>query len=71
MYDKAFFAISGHGGKYYRRDGSKEKEIFAQYFFLRTNNCKDALKVLKDDKPELLKSLEELFTMYVKDIKNL
>lgn len=71
MYDKAFFAISGHGGKYYRRDGTKEKEIFAQYFFLRTNNCKDALKVLKDDKPELLKSLEELFTMYVKDIKNL
>lgn len=71
MYDKAFFAISGHGGKYYRRDGSKEKEIFAQYFFLRTNNCKDALKILKDDKPELLKSLEELFTMYVKDIKNL
>lgn len=71
MYDKAFFAISGHGGKYYRRDGSKEKEIFAQYFFLRTNNCKDALKVLKDDKPELLKSLEELFTMYVMDIKNL
>ena len=56
---------------FFSRIIDSHKEIFAQYFFLRTNNCKDALKVLKDDKPELLKSLEELFTMYVKDIKNL
>lgn len=71
MYDKASFTISGHGSRYYRQHSTKEKEIFAQYFFLRTNNCQEALKVLKQNKPELLNSLEELFTMYVKDIKNL
>ena len=71
MYDKAAFTISGHGSRYYRQNSAKEKEIFAQYFFLRTNNCKEALKVLKENKPELLNSLEELFTMYAKEIKNL
>lgn len=71
MFDKARFAISGHGAKYYRKPGTKEPEIFAQYFYLRANNCTEALEFLKDNQPELLKSLEELFKMYIKDIKTL
>ncbi len=68
---KVDFSIAGHGAAYYRQYGTKEPEIFAQYFFLRTNNCTEALKVLKENTPELLNSLEELFTLYVKDLKNL
>ncbi len=68
---KVDFSIAGHGSAYYRQYGTKEPEIFAQYFFLRTNNCTEALKVLKENTPELLNSLEELFTLYVKDLKNL
>lgn len=71
MYDKCSFAISGHGASYYRQSGKKEREIFAQYFYLRTNNCKEALNVLKENTPELLKSLEELFTMYAEELKKL
>lgn len=71
MYDKAGYAIAGHGAKYYRQKGKKEREIFAQYFYLRTNNCSEALNVLRENTPDLLKSLEELFSMYAKDIKNL
>ena len=65
------YCIAGHPANYYRQSGCKEAEIFAQYFFLRTNNCKEALNFLKKYKPDFLKCLEELFTMYVKDIKNL
>ena len=71
MFDKCPFALAGHGARYYRQRGTKEPEIFAQYFYLRTNNCKEALNVLKENSPELLKSLEELFTLYVKELNEL
>ena len=71
MFDKASYAISGHGAKYFRQYGKKEAEIFAQYFYLRTNNCTEALNVLKENVPDLLKSLETLFTLYVKELKEL
>ena len=71
MFDKASYAISGHGAKYFRQYGTKEAEIFAQYFYLRTNNCTEALNVLKENVPDLLKSLETLFTLYVKELKEL
>ena len=63
--------FSGHGAKYFRQYGTKEAEIFAQYFYLRTNNCTEALNVLKENVPDLLKSLETLFTLYVKELKEL
>lgn len=68
---KIDFSIAGHGAAYYRQYGTKEPEIFAQYFYLRTNNCTEALNVLKENTPELLKSLEELFTLYTEELKNL
>lgn len=65
------FSIAGHGAKYYRIPGMKEKEIFAQYVRLRMNNCTEALSFLKDNVPDLLKSLDESFTLYVKELKKL
>lgn len=70
LYGKEF-SIAGHGTRYYRQYGTKEAEIFAQYFYLRTNNCTEALNVLKENVPDLLKSLETLFTLYVKELKEL
>jgi len=61
----------GHGTKYYRQQGTKELEIFANYVQLRLQNKTEQLNFLKENSPELLKSLENLFTMYVKDIKKL
>lgn len=65
------YSMYGHGSSYYRQPGTKELEIFANYVQLRLQNKTEQLKFLKDNSPELLNSLEELFTMYVKDIKNL
>lgn len=65
------FSIAGHGAKYYRMTGMKEKEIFAQYVRLRMNNCTEALSFLKENVPDLLKSLDESFTLYVKELKKL
>lgn len=65
------FSIAGHGAKYYRMNGMKEKEIFAQYVRLRMNNCTEALSFLKENVPDLLKSLDESFTLYVKELKEL
>lgn len=65
------FSIAGHGAKYYRIDGMKEKEIFAQYVRLRMNNCTEALSFLKENVPGLLKSLDESFTLYVKELKKI
>lgn len=65
------FSMYGHGTKYYRQQGTKELEIFANYVQLRLQNKTEQLNFLKENSPELLKSLENLFTMYVKDIKKL
>jgi hypothetical protein len=65
------YSMYGHGTNYYRQPATKELEIFANYVQLRLQNKTEQLKFLKDNSPELLKSLEELFTMYAKDIKNL
>ena len=35
------------------------------------NNCTEALSFLKDNVPDLLKSLDESFTLYVKELKKL
>lgn len=65
------YSMYGHGAKYYRQQGTKELEIFANYVQLRLQNKTEQLNFLKENSPELLKSLENLFTMYVKDIKKL
>lgn len=65
------YSMYGHGTKYYRQQGTKELEIFANYVQLRLQNKTEQLNFLKENSPELLKSLENLFTMYVKDIKKL
>lgn len=51
--------IYGHGGKYYRQAGSAEAEIFANYMSLSVNNP-DLIDMLRKDKPDLCKALDEM-----------
>lgn len=49
----------GHGGKYFRSDDAKAKEIFANYFSLSITRP-DLIDVLRRDKPKLCEALDEI-----------
>lgn len=51
--------IYGHGEKYYRRPGSAESEIFANYMSLSVNRP-DLVDVLREDKPDLCNALDKM-----------
>ena len=51
--------IFGHGGKYYKRSGAAESEIFANYMSLSVNRP-DLVDMLREDKPDLCDALDKL-----------
>lgn len=51
--------ISGHGGMYYLRIDRRNAETFANYMSLSVNRP-DLVEMLRKDKPELCKALDEL-----------
>ena len=51
--------LFGHGGKYYRRSGAAESEIFANYMSLSVNRP-DLVDMLRRDKPDLCDALDKL-----------
>lgn len=50
---------SGHGGKYYRSQDKRAKEIFANYFSLSISRP-DLIEMLRRDKPKLVEALDEI-----------
>ena len=50
---------SGHGGKYYRLQDARAKEIFANYFSLSITRP-DLIEMLRRDKPKLCEALDEI-----------
>lgn len=51
--------LYGHGGRYYRRSGAAEAEIFANYMSLSVNRP-DIVDTLRKEKPELCSALDDL-----------
>ena len=51
--------LFGHGGKYYKRSGAAESEIFANYMSLSVNKP-DLVDMLREDKPDLCDALDNL-----------
>jgi hypothetical protein len=68
VYQDTRVLIFGHGGKYYRDLGNRNCEIFANYMSLSVNRP-DLIEMLKQDKPELCKALDELIEEMVGKIK--
>lgn len=57
----------GHGGKYYRSVGSRINEIVANYGSLSVTRP-DLIDMLKKDKPELAKALDEMLEEMTKKV---
>ena len=49
----------GHGGKYFRSQDARAKEIFANYFSLSITRP-DLIEMLRRDKPKLVEALDEI-----------
>lgn len=60
--------IYGHGGKYYRDPGNRNCEIFANYMSLSVNNP-ELVEMLRKDKPELCKALDDMIEEMAGGIK--
>ena len=59
----------GHGKRYYSDKDAKTLEIFANYVSLSITNPK-LVKLLKDDKPELVNALESMVKKINEDFEN-
>ena len=57
----------GHGGSYYRKKGKVINEIVANYGSLSVTRP-DLIELLKKDKPELVKALDEMLEEMVKKV---
>ena len=57
----------GHGGKYYRSTGARNNEIVANYGSLSVTRP-DLIDMLKKDKPDLVKALDEMLEEMAKKV---
>lgn len=67
--NKQLFA--NHSQNYWRNDGARETELFAQYTYLKMTNSKKELKVLEKTVPTVYNELERLYNKASKELGRL
>ena len=63
--------FSYHGQDYWRRDGTRETELYAQFTYLKMTNSKKELKVLEKTVPKVYNELDRLYIKASKELRRL
>jgi len=63
--------FSGHSTNYWRQDGTRETELFAQFTYLKMTNSKKELKVLEKTVPNVYNELNRLYEKASKELRRL
>lgn len=60
-----------HSIEYWKTNGTKETELFAQFTYLKMRNCKMKLKLLKKTVPDVYNELDKLYVEANKRMRRL
>ena len=63
--------FSGHSQSYWRQDGTRETELYAQFTYLKMTNSKKELKVLEETVPKVYNELDRLYAKASKELRRL
>ena len=63
--------FSGHTQSYWRHDGTRETELYAQFTYLKMTNSKKELKLLEKTVPNVYNELNRLYTKASKEMRRL
>ena len=63
--------FSSHSKDYWRRKGTRETELYAQFTYLKMTNSKKELKVLEKTVPKVYNELNKLYIKASEELRRL